>query len=98
MPNLTSIICTITPIIYHGNIFPLHATTIGSLFPNLRDLDSRLGGCGICGIDYFRIYLKIKKGRFKTNVTLSLILRFNLRLEGYSLWSAILQSHTIPKK
>jgi hypothetical protein len=31
-------------------------------------------------------------------VTLSLILRFNLRLGGYSIWSAIFQSHTIPKK
>jgi hypothetical protein len=33
-------------------IFVLHAMTFGSLFPNLRDLDSRLGGCGIRGIDY----------------------------------------------
>jgi hypothetical protein len=37
----------------------------------------------------FRIYSKSKQGRFKTNVTLSLILRFNLRLGGYSIWSAI---------
>jgi hypothetical protein len=37
----------------------------------------------------FRIYSKSKQGRFKTNVTHSLILRFNLRLGGYSMWSAI---------
>jgi hypothetical protein len=30
----------------------LHATNFGSLSPNLGDLDSRLGGCGIRGIDY----------------------------------------------
>jgi hypothetical protein len=52
IPDLTSIICTITPVIYHVDIFTLHATTFGSLFPNLRDLDSKLGGCGIRGIDY----------------------------------------------
>jgi hypothetical protein len=37
----------------------------------------------------FRIYSKSKQGRFKTNVSLNLILRFNLRLGGYSIWSAI---------
>jgi hypothetical protein len=60
MSNLNSIICTITSIFYHMDIFTLHATTFGSLFPNLRDLDSRLGGCGIRGIDYlfFRIYFE----------------------------------------
>jgi hypothetical protein len=32
----------------------------GSLLPNLRDLDLRLRGCGVRGIDYsfFEIYLK----------------------------------------
>jgi hypothetical protein len=64
MSNLNSIICTITSIFYHMEIFTLHATTFGSLFPNLRDLDSRLGGCGIRGINYlfFRIYFeKVRK-------------------------------------
>jgi hypothetical protein len=32
---------------------------------------------------------KTKERRFKTNWSLSLILRFNLRLGGYSIWSAI---------
>jgi hypothetical protein len=32
------------------------------------------------------MYSKDKKRRFKTNLTLSLILRFNLRLWGYSIW------------
>jgi hypothetical protein len=30
-------------------------------------------------------------------VTLSLILQFNIRLGGYSIWSAIFQSHTIQR-
>jgi hypothetical protein len=33
--------------------------------------------------------LEDKERRFKTNLTFSLILRFNLRLGGYSIWSAI---------
>jgi hypothetical protein len=37
----------------------------------------------------FQKYLEDKKKRFKTNLTLSLILQFNLRLGGYSIWSAI---------
>jgi hypothetical protein len=44
------------------------------------DLDSRLGGCGTRVISVDRI--------FKTKLTLSLILRVNLRLGGYSIWSA----------
>jgi hypothetical protein len=58
--DLTPIICTIMLVNYRVDIFALHATTFGSLFPNLWDLDSRLGGCGIRGIDYlfFRIYSK----------------------------------------
>ena len=66
------------------------------LIPNLcsgathriRDFDLRLGGIGICASEiYFSIFLENKKGK-KTEVTLSLILRFNLRLGGYSIWSA----------
>jgi hypothetical protein len=45
----------------------------------------------------FRKYSKDKKKRgLKTNLTLSLILRFNLRLGGYSIWSAII--HRTPCK
>ena len=52
-----------------------------------RDLNSRLGGCGIYVSEiYFSIFLENKEE--KTEVTLSLILRFNLRLGGYSIWSA----------
>jgi hypothetical protein len=43
----------------------------------------------VASTTYFLIYWKSKQGRFKINVTLSLILRFNLRLGGYSIWSAI---------
>jgi hypothetical protein len=42
------------------------------------------------------MYSKSKQGRFKTKLTLSLILRFNLRLGGYSIWSAIF--HRTPYK
>jgi hypothetical protein len=38
---------------------------------------------------YFLNYLEDKERRFKANLTLSLILRFNLRLGGYSIWSVI---------
>jgi hypothetical protein len=63
----------------------------GSFFPNLGDLDSRLGDCGTRVIsDLFSNLLEDKDRRFKTNLTLSQILRFNLRLEGYSIWSASL--------
>ena len=59
-----------------------------------RNLNSRLGGCGICVSEiYFSNFLEYKEGK-KTEVTLSLILRFNLRLGGYSIWS-VSTSHTI---
>ena len=49
---------------------------------SIRDFDLRLGGWGICASEiYFSIFLENKEGK-KTEVTLSLILRFNLRLEG----------------
>ena len=52
------------------------------------DLNSRLGGCGIYVSEiYFSNFLRNKEEK-KTEVTLSLILRFNLRLGGYSIWSA----------
>jgi hypothetical protein len=53
-------------------------------------LDSRLRGYRTRVINglFFEFILKIKTGRFKTNLTLRLILRFNLRLRGYSIWSA----------
>jgi hypothetical protein len=50
--DLISIICIIILVSYHVDIVSLHAMIFGSLSPNLRDLDSRLGGCGIRGIDY----------------------------------------------
>jgi hypothetical protein len=37
---------------------------------------------------YFSNLLEDKEGRLKTKLTLSLILRVNLRLLGYSIWSA----------
>jgi hypothetical protein len=59
-------------------------------------LNSNLGiwiqGSGAAGYvsstAYFSKFLKIQSRRLKTEVTLGLILRFNLRLGGYSIWSA----------
>ena len=60
----------------------------------LRDLNSRLGAAGYVYQKFiFQFFLENKEGK-KTEVTLSLILRFNLRLGGYSIWSAS-TSHTI---
>jgi hypothetical protein len=48
----------------------------------------KAGGYGTSIIDdLFFKFLEDKSRRFKTNLTLSLILRFNLRLGGYSIWS-----------
>jgi hypothetical protein len=70
----------------------------GSLIPKLRDLDSRLGGCGTRVIsDLFSNLLEDKDRRLKIKLTLSLILRVNLRLEGYSIWSASLIAPHIKK-
>jgi hypothetical protein len=38
---------------------------------------------------YFLNSLEDKQRRFKTNLTLSLILGFQVRLRGYSIWSAL---------
>jgi hypothetical protein len=50
--DLASIICIIILVIYRVDIFNLHAMVFGFLSPNMGDLDSRLGGCRIRGIDY----------------------------------------------
>jgi hypothetical protein len=53
----------------------------GSFVSKSWDLDSRLGGCRTRVIDeLFFKFLEDKSRRFKTNLTLSLVLRFNLRL------------------
>ena len=65
------------------------ATTFGSLIPNLGIWIQGSGAAGyVSSIAYFSNFLKIQARRLKTEVTLSLILRFNLRLGGYSIWSA----------
>jgi hypothetical protein len=44
------------------------------LISQFGDSETRLGGCGLRGINYlfFQDYLKIKKGKFKVNITLGL--------------------------
>jgi hypothetical protein len=59
--------------------------------PNLGDLNSRLGGCGTrSSATYFSNLLEDKDRRHKVKLTLSLILQVNIRLGGYSIWSASL--------
>jgi hypothetical protein len=69
--------------------FTTHATNFWIFFKPW-DLDLRLGRFRTRVINglLFEFIWKIKTRRFKTNLTLSLILRFNLRLRGYSIWSA----------
>jgi hypothetical protein len=64
----------------------------GPFIPKLGDLDSKLGGSGTCVIStlFFSNLLEDKDRRLKIELTLSLILRVNLRLKGYSIWSASL--------
>ena len=56
----------------------------GNLNPKSRDFKSRLGGCGTCIING-KLFLKAD---LKTEMTLNLIHQFNLRIGGYSIWSA----------
>jgi hypothetical protein len=72
--------------------------TLWILFSKPWDLHSRLGGCGTRVINgLFFEFLEDKSRRFKANLTLSLILRFNLRPGGYSIWSASLIAPHIKK-
>jgi hypothetical protein len=65
-------------------------------YPQYKRFLFKARGCGICASEiYFSNFWKIMKK--KTEVTLSLILRFNLRLRGYSIWS-VSTSHTIYDK
>ena len=65
------------------------ATTFGSLIPNLGIWIQGSGAAGhVSSMTYFSKFWKIKTRRLKTDLTLSLILRFDLRLGGYSIWSA----------
>jgi len=67
----------------------LRATTFGSFIPNLGIWIQGSGAAGhVSSTVYFSKFWKIKTRRLKTDLTLSLILRFNLRLGGYSIWSA----------
>jgi len=73
-----------------------HATFFWILFPNMgygfmaRRLQDTCHQWLV-----FQVYLDDKERRFKTNWILRLILLFNLRLQGYSIWCVIFQR--IPK-
>jgi hypothetical protein len=70
----------------------------GSLIPNLGELDSRLEAAGhVSSATYFSNLLEDKDKRLKIKLTLSLILRVNLRLGCYSIWSASLIAPHIKK-
>ena len=65
------------------------ATTFGSLIPNLGIWIQGSGAAGyVSSTAYFSNSWRIRTRRLMTELTLSLILRFNLRLGGYSIWSA----------
>ena len=69
--------------------FTLRATTFGFFIPNLGIWIQGSGAAGhVSSTVYFSKFWKIKTKRLKTDLTLSLIMRFNLRLGGYSIWSA----------
>jgi hypothetical protein len=63
----------------------------GPFIPKLGDLDSMLGAAGhVASTTYFSNLLEDKDRRLKIELTLSTILQVNLRLGGYSIWSASL--------
>jgi hypothetical protein len=70
--------------------YTMHATTFLDFFKPW-DLDLRLRVCKTCIINglFFEFIWKIRTGRFMTNLTLSVILRLNLSLRSYSIWSTI---------
>jgi hypothetical protein len=65
-----------------------YAMFLFSKFFGIWIQDSRAAGY-MSLMAYVLNSLEDKERRFKTNLILRLILRFNLRLRGYSLWSAI---------
>ena len=74
----------------------LCAMTFGSFIPNLGIWIQGSGAAGhVSSTAYFSKFWKIKTRRLKTDLTLSLILRFNLRLEGYSYGARV---HRTPYK
>jgi hypothetical protein len=68
------------------------------LFQNLGIWIQGLGATGhMSSAIYFSNLLKDKDRRLKIKLTLSLILRVNIRLGGYSIWSASLIAPHIKK-
>jgi hypothetical protein len=65
-----------------------------SLDPLFQTLGIWIQGSGAAGhvssVTYFSNLLEDKDRRLKIKLTLSLILRVNLRLKGYSIWNASL--------
>jgi hypothetical protein len=71
----------------------------GSFIPKSENLDLRLGGAAgyVSSATYFSNLLEDKDRKLEIKLTLSLILRVNLRLRGYSIWSASLIAPHIKK-
>jgi hypothetical protein len=72
-----------------------------SLDPLFQNLGIWIQGSGAAGhvssATYFSYLLEDKDRRLKVKLTFSLILRVNLRLGGYSIWSASLIAPQIKK-
>jgi hypothetical protein len=81
--------------------FPSYIACHNSLDPLFQTLGIWIQGSGAAGhvssATYFSNLLKDKDRRLKIKLTLNLILRVNLRLGGYSIWSASLIAPHIKK-
>jgi hypothetical protein len=76
----------------------MHATTLWIFFFQILGFEFKARGCRTRVINsLFFKFLENESTRFKTILTLSLILRFNLNLGGYSIWSASLIAPYIKK-
>jgi hypothetical protein len=80
---------------------PLHIACHDFLDPLFQNLGIWIQGSGAAGhvssATYFLNLLEDKDRRLKIKLTVSLILRVNLRLGGYSIWSASLVAPHIKK-
>jgi hypothetical protein len=77
----------------------LHATTLWTLYSKTWGFGFKARGAAghVSSVTYFSNLLEDNERRLKTTLTLNLILQVNLRLGGYSIWSASLIAPHIKK-
>ena len=82
-----------------GGNSTLRVTTFGSFIPNLGIWIQGSGAAGhVSSTVYFSKFWKIKTKRLKTDLTLNLILRFNLRIGGLLHMECEYIAHHIKRK